>query len=292
MKNNRLTWVLLITLGGCISFATSATAAMVTNDTTGTILFEDNFEGVPAFSGTWADAAAAGNVASNDFDPIATTGWYTVNDVSTYDVQVCSGADGFDPGPFEGDNYLRIGRSAGFCSAYLNFSPQDTLGDIVKFESMVSYAMSTDQGVGFLGLYGNDTSGNLANVMYCIIKSNGALYDYYNSAYIYYKPDGTFTADGNDPAGATLLTVGAQGEWSYVAADYAVGADSYSLTVGDVTVSDIPVSTSIASVSLVRLCTGAGGTEFVYYDHVAVPEPSTIVLVLCGIAGLLFVRRR
>ena len=76
---------------------------------------------------------------------------------------------------------------------------------------------------------------------------------------------------------------------------YKLGENSYSLSIDDITVTDIPVNATLTAANQIRMLAGSpadGSTN--YYDHVAeVPEPSTIALLLCGgLVGIFYARRR
>src|SRR5690606_41724905 len=69
-RRNNIMATLRLTLLALVSFALfapSASAIRVTNLTTGQILFQDNFESVPAYNGPYTSG-------SGDFDPVAAVG--------------------------------------------------------------------------------------------------------------------------------------------------------------------------------------------------------------------------
>lgn len=87
MATLRLTLLALVSFA---LFAPSASAIRVTNLTTGQILFQDNFESVPAYNGPYTSG-------SGDFDPVAAVGVWDMgpfgggdNEPVDYDNQVVS----------------------------------------------------------------------------------------------------------------------------------------------------------------------------------------------------------
>ena len=246
--------------------AAAAQATTVTNLTTSALVFSDDYEGL-------GDSVShiAYPDGSGDYDPVAQVGSWTVVESSTgQQIQV---TDFNNPGSCQGDNYLRMVRTASAPDNTFNYAlgilsaEQSTTGNHIRFETMFLYDEDGINPVGPVMLYG--ASGILANVM---VYSDGTVR----------------TRTGSDYGVATGQTY-TVGEWTYLAIDYNVGDDTYSLTINDTTVTDRD-TWFFAGDSMTHFRFAGGTDSPMYYD--AVPEPSVLVLALAGLVGLAALARK
>jgi hypothetical protein len=247
------------------SMALTAEATTITNLTTGTVLFSDDYEGL----GTNVSHATPFQ-DDGDFDPVTSVGaWTTIVEQRQDYIQVTDSVLGTDPGAYQGNNYLRVLRTGDNNIAVPTASsPQTTQGEVIHFETMFYVSQIGDSpGVAsvalrdpadvLLSLTGMNVSGDILN---------------YNAGW-----------------NSTTLSFNVA-EWNKLEVDYVVGATDYTVTVNGLSESNLPISEFSSgaggAVGNVRI----GSAKRVEYCLDAVPEPSTAILLL-GI-GLLGLTRR
>ena len=248
MKRSRHTAVIGLAIVGLLTFAATARAVKVTNLDTGEVLFFDDFEGL-------GDAVSPSpypdTVGDYDYDPVAEIGtWTTIGEASGADIQVINSTTAPDPGAFEGSNYLRQVRGAAFTYAYATLSAPQTVadhdGDTIRIESMI-WVSSTVNAPAVLGMFDD----NNALMAHWVMNNDG-------------------TIKILPKSGAVVLeTTFAPEEWTYVALDYIIGEDTFSLTIDDEEpVADLPFYDALGSggVGRIRLAGNAGGGT--YWDAV------------------------
>ena len=255
-------WPYLLAVALVLIAGSTAQAVMVTNVTTGTQLFFDDFEGL----GTSVSHSPYPD-NSGDFDPQAVIGTWSISESAQTMIQVTDSTTAPDPGPWWGDNYLRMNRSGAFNAMYGNLSEVQTVaehsGDLIHWEMMVNVAPGVND-VAIVGLF-SDTGKHMVHVV--ARSSNGTIYN---------QPSGS----GYVPTGLTFTP----GEWMRVELDYTIGASTFDLTVDGDTSTNLAFYTanSGGGVERIRLTGAVGGGT--YYDATVVPEPGTMALLL--VAGL------
>lgn len=259
---------LLLAAALVMSLAMPASAVTITNVTTSTPLFSDNFEGVPAISAGLDD-----DDGSTDFDPVATVGtWGIVEADSASHIQVTDFSGETStmvsyPGAFEGDNYMWINRPSGapFNQAQGTLSsPQTTAGHVIHAEFM-AYIRSTglSGGPGLFNFYEGDATSTLV-LGVALSNSDKSI-------------------SGVDPDDLTW----AFDKWQKWEVDYVLGASTYSLTLDGVTVSGIAVANASTTVSSFR---HGGRVDWEYFID-SVPEPNSLAMLSIG-SFALFARRK
>jgi len=144
-----------IAIGLVLLLATPAAAVKVTNVTTDTLIFFENFETSP-------NGVSTGNYpdTSGDYDPDngAYPGDWSITEpdltgpvTNWQDVQVTNSTTTPDPGPFEGNNYGRFARTESTPTSDAVFGTPVTTGQTVRVDLM--YTLSdgfTSSSAGFL----------------------------------------------------------------------------------------------------------------------------------------------
>ena len=240
-----------------------AGATSVSNTTTGTTLFFDDYEGV--------------TVTGTDDDPENGTnpGSWKVFEPEPEEVRVLSNGTTPSPGAFQGTQYLRHARpQGGQTNARMTFPIQNTVGDVIHWESMVYVPSSQGTEQDFLtSFYGGwNGSGTAANI-HLLPAASG---DMKRFAGAIFDTDLDFALD----------------QWQKWQIDYAIGQPDFTLTLGPNS-NKVPLRIPITAAGFgeFRLGSEPGGAMF--FD--AVPEPSTFALVALGtMIGAAFVtcRRR
>jgi hypothetical protein len=265
---SRLT--LVLSLLALAVMQTTASATVVRNVSTSTTVFYDNYEGVAASTLPPIDSSGL-------YHPVATTGTWTSDPTGNYASQVVSLTS---PAAAEGSNCFRMYHSystppvANESGEQMNFtSKQSNTGDVIEFSQMVYLPSATD----------------VLDRYTAVLASTG----YADNPRVWIGTDGAGGVYRYDAGWAHVIDTGvryATDTWQRWDLTYAVGASTFSLKVGDgPTVSGLGAMSS-GDVGLVMLINNAyknpvGGSFYV--DAVPTPEPSALVLLSCGLFGLL-----
>lgn len=242
-----------------------ASATTITNVTTGTTLFSDDYEGVSASTVPAPDT-------SGSFYPTASVGSWEAGGSDLACVQVTSSTTSPDPGAAEGSNYLRLYRDG---SAHNSLVARPTLSaiqsisdQVIRFSTMVY--IPGDSAVDYRGvfrMYGGDGSNDYRRVV--LDTMSGGKLDYTTSDGVAHEMSGiSYTTD----------------VWQRWDLEYAVGTLAFTLAIDG----GSPVSGTAFSAGDVYQCkfeNGTGTPGAIYLD--AVPEPGTLWLMTIGLVGLL-----
>jgi hypothetical protein len=203
-----------------LGLASRSQAVLVTNVTTGTTIFSDNFESAPQIS--TADAPDT----SVDADPVAQVGTWDTQDGSPpnaygLEVQVTNDSS---PGAFQGSNYLRIYRDSSYQNgdAFATFNAPAT-GQTIQLDTMVYLPANSPYARLQILLQGVENQNNSTSAW---LRSDG-------SGGVSYVGPGFDT----EPTGVSYLT----GVWQKWTVDYVVDSGTFSLTVGNSSATNIPV---------------------------------------------------
>ena len=258
------------------AFAPPPPTGMVTNMTTGEMLFSDDFEQP---SGGVSHAPMPDG--SGDYDPSHpwNPGYWSVEGGAS-ELTTVQVADYSPPGAYQGHNYLRLGRLSGehgTVNAWLS-EPQTMVGDLIHLETMVYIddANATPQIVA----YGTD------GVRFNILGNYGAAA---GSTQLLSYP--------NLIPGINYAT----GIWQKWEVDYVLGANNFRLTISDDT-----YYASVGGIGLGAYGPGNGSLarfffnqdkpgSWMFMDAVTgtpVPEPASLALLLLGSGLLALVWRR
>ncbi len=256
-------WACLPAVALVLITVSTVQAVMITNVTSGTQLFLDNFEGANAIGAGFVDDPGTTNYA-----PTAITGSWSITESDARQIQVTdfSGTTTTSvdyPGAFQGDNCMWFNRTGGFNAAFARpTSLQNTNGDAIHYEWM-AYLRDFDSGrPGVFSLYHN-INGSGDRIVGLVAESDGSI-------------------DGGGSLAYTSDT------WQRWAVDYVVGANTYDLTIDGIRQTGLAVKDSAGAAGTVRFGSSAGVEYFVD----AVPEPSALVLIVMGLFGLAVCRRR
>jgi hypothetical protein len=216
-----------------------------------TVLFEDGFEGVtpPAIGPA----------------PTAPSGDWQFN-LGSGEAMSLTGALGGCPGAATGSNYLGVlqGGGAVWSTANAGFPLQSNPADLVRFEADIFGGGAAKPYIAILPT--QNASNNELN--YVLLSYNGVVYV---------------------PGGSSLSW--ATGSWHHVTMDYHPTASTFDLTIdSQPTQKGIAMGAagSVAGFELSNAATNA----YADYDNVkvtliaGVPEPTSIVLLVSGLAGL------
>jgi len=279
MSMNCKYFVALLATALLAGVATDAGAVTITNITTNTVLFSDDFEAVGA-----GNTSFAGDDGSVDFDPVAAPGTWTIVESDPSQIQVTE-FDGTDyPGAAQGDNYLWVNRTGGFNRASGDFTPQvngamdagPNAGDLIRVEFQL-YARDFAAGAGpdVFALY-SDAGGNTGPRL-ARLNING---------------------DGNIFQGATDTGVDwISDTWQTWTIDLVLGSGEYDLTVGAGPTVTVGYENAADEASLASLRFGSNTATEYFIDAagagVVIPEPSSLLLTGMGLFGIAtLVRRR
>jgi len=245
--------------------ATNASAVLIMNLTTNTVLFSDGFENVPASPVGFAD-----DDGSADFDPVADTGtWSTLQENDSDNrIQVSDFSGTSYPSAAVGDNYLRINRSGGFVQAVGTLSaPQTTAGDRIRVELSLYVRAG---GPDVIAFYETTPGVNLASERFRLntnasgnILSNGA---------------------GTSDTGLDWIA----NQWQTWQIDFVIGQDTFDLTVDGVTATGIDTEdgSNFDAFRQFRF----GSTDGVEFLADSIPEPSSAMLL--GLLGVFVAMKR
>jgi hypothetical protein len=246
----------------------AAQAMVITNVTqSNTVLFADNFEGAPAVS------HSAAPDYSGAYDPVATTGTWSILDFAGPEGEYSPCIQVTDygvPGTANGNNYLRIhrGDSSTGGDATAQYATQATTGDHIR-ASFMAYFPSYDT-YAVMKWRGNTGPGDMQRAG-ARAGANGVVEDL------------------NGAATALTYALNQWQEWSF---DYVIGAGTYTMSVGGVSSGPISNSTRGGPGNLANLGIWNGGEAYsqFYIDGIGTipaPEPSTLISLLTGMVGLL-----
>jgi hypothetical protein len=238
---------------------TAAEAVIITNVTTNTVLFYDDFEGVSPVS------TVAAPDLSDDFDPVAITGSYLLQESQPDFVQVTDfdNATTSGPGAIEGSNYLRLTSGAQETQADVSATPSS--GDHINIAFMAYFPAIADHQAVFK-------------------VRDGGLGDDTQRAGARSGPGGVVLDLNGDPTTLSYLA----GTWQQWEFDYVIDALTYTITIDGVTSDPISNATrgGPGNIQGMGFWNGIGTGQF-YMDAVPVPEPSASVLLLTGLACLI-----
>ncbi len=265
MRNTRTKnhWLVgICTILAFVVWVSGASAALLTNVTTDTVVVYDTFETATQVS------HSAYPDTSIDADPVGITGTWSVTEGSTDgngttypQIQV---TDYATPGASEGNNYLRVSRpqdEGTNTNAILNGERQTS--GTVHLEIM-TYVNQTNTQSAYVSLMDGS---NLISTIYWY--SNGELVTYLSG----------YTRIGN---GIPYVA----NEWKKLELNYVIGSNTIQVIYDNGTPQTTNVRFVRDGVTGLQVAT-ARGTES-YFD--AVPEPATIALLAVG--GMSLFRRR
>jgi len=272
--------------------AAPAAAIMITNVSTDTVVFYEDFETSP-------NGVSTGNYpdTSGDYDPDngSHPGDWNITEpdltgpvTNWQDVQVTNSTTSPDPGPFEGNNYGRFARTESTPLSLAIFDTPVTTGQTVRVDLM--YALSdgfTSSSAGFL-LVGDSNESTDLSLTTTTFTPGGAVRNH----------DST----GQGGSGLSYNT----SQWNHLVLEYTVGetgdamiddvlvedANIFTLTINGVSTT-LPMreqGTTITSVTALRMQGHSTGSTQLMVDA---PEPTTLVLLLgCASLASVGLRRR
>jgi hypothetical protein len=265
MRSSKLLLIALISGVGALVVSALASADTI-NLTTHQTLFSDNFESQPEGQ-TSHIAAPDGRGGLDAANPTGgSPGSWSVFDQNNYTgVQVTDHAGGGDPGAAQGTKYLRLYRpdGGGDSAAQERFSAEAaTNGDHIRWEQGLNIDAASAPYAQLLFRAANDDV--RVNLM---MDAAGNVLSYSGGSF--------------NPLSGVSFTPGAWQRWTV---DYNVGASTFDIAVGGTSATGC-AATSAGSVGYVGfVCNGA---STFYLDAPPLPEPSSIVLVVSAMLGLL-----
>ncbi len=291
MRRYKLLLVLSV-LGVSALLFSSVASAEIYNVTTGTVLYWDNFETVsPVATG---DVGIAG-----DFDPGKRTSGQVGDGNIVYEVdsnmlQVTNHGPGTskEPSPWQGSKMLRVATTGGTVYQTLRLTgAQTTAGDHIRWTQKI-YLWSQSGSTGTLGIdfLGIDKQPNLS------LRASHTLGGS-NVKTLQYRVNDIWSLAG---------TGYARSNWETWTLDYVIGATTFDLKIGSsVQLTGLPIrfpGDGDLSVEYISFWTSAnsgrlfmdelGSSPTIVSEMVGVPEPSSIVLLVLGMVGLLAYARR
>ena len=250
----------VLVMGVSVLVISASASATIVNMTTGQTLFYDNFEGM----GTNVSHAAYPD-ASGDYNPTGgSPGLWNIIEDAPQVVQVTDATGANGPGTLQGSNYLRLHKYQTDFSAGQLFTVQSTTGHHIHWEQML-YAGSLTAGDNPVQILGDGTDGRRFNIL---------------TSYGGYGVVGSYNGADFPPA---ALTVGyVANKWQKWEIDYNIGDAFLKLTIDGVSASNVPIMSG-GNLGAISLDSGSVG----YADEVAVPEPSTVTMLMAGLLSLL-----
>ena len=241
---------------------TNASAVLITNVTTATTVFSDDFEGVSPVSTVPAPDS------SGDYDPVAQIGTWDVFEIYEEIIQVTSSNSSPDPGPSQGNQYLRHFRSAEFAGddVFATLTAQSQAGQLISMKTMAQVSNDADYQRMKLRYMSGATGGTVS--VYLFTDGAGNVQTYAPSYVI-------------QDTGLDYIP----GQWQEWEMNYVSGASTYSLSIDGVTATGLPVVNTANVGSFLVSNGGEASAGSNYFD--AVPEPSSLLLLGCGLIGLL-----
>jgi hypothetical protein len=263
MRSSKLVLAVLV-LGAGVSLISATASAAVVNMRLGETLFTDNFEAQPDNMTShilWPDTRGGLPAAAPTG---GSPGSWAVIDPNFTNVQVTDCiADGYTRA-YQGTKHLRVCKydSTGG-NAHEVFARQATAGDHIRFEEMVNI---TDNGIGGAQILGRDSNDDVRINLYA---AGGGVVQSYSGGGFNTISGLSYTAN----------------KWQKWTVDYTIGQATFDLTIDGASVSGI-AGNSGGALGYFGL-TQDGGRGAVFFDEVAVPEPSSVALLLTALAGLL-----
>ena len=224
------------------------------------VVFSDNFENVPAV--TWPDA-------TQDADPFAQIGTWSVTETLQQDIQVSNNAV---PGAASGTNFLSVFRTnATDVKATFAQSLNDTSKLVtVDFDLFFSNLCPTGEGANTAL-----RTGTALNTLDVFMFTQNAGFRYVSNG-VYLAPTQYF----------------AHNQWHHVNITADMATDKYSVTIGAVTYANLALKTATDQLDYWWL-SGNSVNSYFFLDNVvvaSVPEPCTILILSIG--GLLMKLRK
>jgi hypothetical protein len=264
MRSSKLLLVLVV-LGVCTLLASTTASASVINVSTGTTLFFDDFEAQaenqtshilwPDYRGDLPAARPTGG----------SPGAWSSSDENWANVQVTDcNLSGYTQA-YDGTKHLRICKYDGTPGwASETFARQAINGQHIRFEQWVNI---TDSGVGGAQILGRDSNDDVRINVYA---AGGGVVQSYSGGF-------------NTISGLTYSV----NQWQKWTIDYNINDPTFTLKIGDSPAVSGIAANSGGALGYVSLTQDVYRAAVFFDDVRAVPEPSTVVILLSAVVGLL-----